>query len=70
MAKTLLDLDEGLVAEASVALGTSTKKDTVNTALRAAVEASRERRGRALADLQQVAAEGGFDFDLLDELDK
>jgi Arc/MetJ family transcription regulator len=70
MAKTLLDLDDELVAEASVALGTSTKKDTVNTALRTAVETSRTRRERALADLQEVAAEGGFDFDLLDELDR
>ena len=29
----------------------------------------RARRACALADLQQVADEGGFDFDRLDELD-
>ncbi len=70
MAKTLLDVDDDLLEEATVALGTSTKKDTVNTALRFAVEESRARRERALADLQAVAAEGGFDFDRLEELDQ
>ncbi|SCL30945.1 antitoxin of type II TA system, VapB [Micromonospora pallida] len=69
MAKTLLDLDEDLLAEATAALGTSTKKETVTEALRQAVEFSRERRQRALADLQEVADEGGFQFDRLDELD-
>lgn len=70
MAKTLLDLDEDLLAEATVALGTPTKKETVTKALHEAVAASRARRERALADLQQIAADGGFDFDLLDELDR
>ncbi|AEB44025.1 MULTISPECIES: type II toxin-antitoxin system VapB family antitoxin [Micromonospora] len=70
MAKTLLDLDEDLLAEATAALGTATKKETVTEALRQAVESSRERRQRALADLQEVADGGGFDFDQLDELDR
>jgi Arc/MetJ family transcription regulator len=70
MAKTLLDLDEDLLAEATIALGTSTKKDTVTEALRRTVEESRERRGRALAELQKIADEGGFHFDRLDELDE
>ncbi|GAA0229418.1 type II toxin-antitoxin system VapB family antitoxin [Cryptosporangium japonicum] len=70
MAKTLLDVDEELLAEATTALGTATKKDTVNSALRLAVEESRARRERALTELQQVADEGGFDFDRLDELDQ
>lgn len=70
MAKTLLDVDEDLLAEATTALGTSTKKDTVNSALRFAVEETRARRERALATLQQIADEGGFDFDRLDELDQ
>ncbi|WP_035858180.1 hypothetical protein [Cryptosporangium arvum] len=59
-----------MLAEATTALGTATKKDTVNSALRLAVEESRVRRERALADLQQVADEGGFDFDRLGELDR
>jgi Arc/MetJ family transcription regulator len=66
----LLDLDDDLLAEATTALGTSTKQDTVTKALRAATEASRAGRERALTDLQQVAAEGGFDFDLLEEFDR
>jgi Arc/MetJ family transcription regulator len=70
MAKTLLDVDEELLAEAKTALGTSTKKDTVNRALRFAVEETRGRRERALAQLQQIADEGGLDFDRLDELDR
>lgn len=70
MAKTLLDVDEELLAEASTALGTTTKKDTVNEALRQAVEVSRERRRRALESLRRIADEGGFDFDRLSELDQ
>lgn len=70
MAKTLIDIDEELLAEATVALGTATKKDTVNSALRLAIEESRARRRRAHEALVKIAEEGGFNFDLLDELDK
>ncbi|HEX7745612.1 MAG TPA: type II toxin-antitoxin system VapB family antitoxin [Micromonosporaceae bacterium] len=70
MAKTLLDVDDDLLTEASAALGTSTKKDTVNEALRQAVELSRERRRRALESLRRIADDGGFDFDRLPELDQ
>lgn len=70
MAKTLIDIDEELLAEASTALGTSTKKDTVTRALQRAVDESRERRRRALASLRQMADEGAFDFDRLPELDQ
>jgi Arc/MetJ family transcription regulator len=68
VAKTLLDVDEDLLAEASTALGTSTKKDTVNEALRQAVEVRRRRR--AIEDLQLLADEGAFDFDRIAELDE
>jgi Arc/MetJ family transcription regulator len=70
VAKTLLDVDEELLAEASTALGTSTKKDTVNEALRRAVEVSRERRRRARENLQRLADEGAIDFDRIAELDE
>jgi Arc/MetJ family transcription regulator len=70
VAKTLIDVDEELLAEATTALGTVSKKDTVNAALRQAVETSRERRRRALEDLQRIADEGGFDFDKIAELDE
>lgn len=69
MAKTLLDVDEELLAEATTALGTSTKKDTVNGALRFAVEETRARRRRALEALLEIADEGGLDFDQVHKLD-
>ena len=70
MSKTLIDVDEDLLVEATTALGTATKKDTVNEALRQVVETSRERRRRGLESLRQIADEGGFDFDRLAELDQ
>jgi Arc/MetJ family transcription regulator len=70
MAKTLLDLDEELLAEATVALGTTTKKDTVTAALTRIVEEARARRLRAYDALQAAADEGAFDFDRLAELDE
>jgi Arc/MetJ family transcription regulator len=38
MSRTVIDLDDDLVAEVARALGTRTKKDTVNTALREVLE--------------------------------
>ena len=70
MAETPTELDEDLVAEAARTLGTSTKRDTLVASLWRTVEEGRERRGRALAELQQMADEGAFDFDRLAELDK
>ena len=43
MAKTLVDIDERLLREAAAILGTRTKKDTVNAALKDAVERSLRR---------------------------
>jgi Arc/MetJ family transcription regulator len=70
MAKTLIDIDDELLDEATTALGTVTKKDTVNEALRQAVENSRERRRRAREDLERMADEGVFNFDRINELDE
>jgi Arc/MetJ family transcription regulator len=70
VAKTLVDIDDELLDEATTALGTATKKDTVNEALRQAVELSRERRRRALENLQRMADEGAFAFDRIAELDE
>jgi len=70
MPKTLIDVDEELLAEATTALGTTTKKDTVNEALRQAVDNSRERRRRALEDMQRLVDEGGLDFDRLGDIDR
>lgn len=48
MAKTLIEIDEGLLASAATELGTTTKKDTVNEALRFVAE--RRSRARALTN--------------------
>jgi Arc/MetJ family transcription regulator len=70
MAKTLLDLDEDLLAEAAATLGTKTKKDTVMLALQKVSEEARARRAQALEDLLAVADAGGFDYGRLEELDQ
>lgn len=70
MAKTLLGVDEVSLAEATRALGTATDTETVNAALRLVVAQSGARRERALADLQSIADEGGFDFELLPKVDQ
>jgi len=64
MSKTLIDLDDELLAEAAVAFGTTTKKETVNEALRRAVADARARRKHALARLQQRAQDSAFGPDL------
>jgi Arc/MetJ family transcription regulator len=70
VAKTLLDLDEALLAEAAATLGTKTKKETVTLALRKVSEDARARRASALEDLLMVADGGGFDYDRLADLDQ
>ena len=49
MTKTLIDSDDDLLEAAREALGTTTKKDTVNTALREVLAA--QQRRRAVGDL-------------------
>ncbi len=44
MAKTLIDVDEGLLDQAQAALGTKTKKETVNRALAEAVASVARKR--------------------------
>lgn len=64
MTKVLIDIDDDALAEASELLGTKTKKDTVNTALRET--AQHLRRAKALARLAELGEGGAFD-DLLDK---
>ncbi len=63
MAKTLVDVDEEVLQRAQEALGTTTKKDTINQAL-AEVVAEREQR----AALRREVARGrsGYYKALLD----
>ena len=64
MSRTVIDLDDELVAEVARALGTRTKKETVNTALREVLES--RRRALALTRLREAAEEeGAFDLELL-----
>ena len=66
MSRTVIDIDDDALEAAAKELGTSTKRDTINTALREIV--ARNRRLRALDELQDLAAEGALDVELL--LDK
>lgn len=63
MARTVIDLDDELVASVAKELGTSTKKDTVNAALREVM--ANRRRALALTRLREAATEGAFDLALL-----
>ncbi|MFE4665559.1 type II toxin-antitoxin system VapB family antitoxin [Streptomyces sp. NPDC056716] len=65
MTRTVIDLDDQLVADVAKALGTLTKKETVNTALREVLE--NRRRALALTRLRAAADEGGFDLSLFED---
>ncbi|MEU0991668.1 type II toxin-antitoxin system VapB family antitoxin [Streptomyces sp. NPDC005953] len=65
MSRTVIDLDDELLADVAQALGTSTKKETVNTALREVLE--NRRRALALARLRAATTDGGFDLDVFDD---
>ncbi len=66
VSRTVIDLDDEALEAAAKELGTTTKRDTINTALREIV--ARNRRLRALHELQDLAAEGALDVEIL--LDK
>ena len=59
----MIDLDDDILADVARALGTRTKKDTVNAALREVLE--NRRRALALTKLRQATADGAFDLALL-----
>jgi Arc/MetJ family transcription regulator len=65
MSRTVIDLDDDLVADVASALGTRTKKDTVNTALREVLE--NRRRAMALTRLRAAADEGAFALELFED---
>ncbi|MCA2220411.1 MULTISPECIES: type II toxin-antitoxin system VapB family antitoxin [Nonomuraea] len=67
MTKTLIDLDDEALAEAAKLLGTSSKKDTVNAALREIVD--RRRRAAAVARMREMVAAGEIDFSVIDKGD-
>jgi Arc/MetJ family transcription regulator len=63
VSRTVIDLDDDMLADVARALGTRTKKDTVNAALREVLE--NRRRALALTKLREVTADGAFDLALL-----
>lgn len=65
MTRTMIDLDDDLLAEVSKALGTSTKKDTVNSALREVLET--RRRAMALTRLRALVADGAIDSAIFED---
>jgi Arc/MetJ family transcription regulator len=58
MAKTLIDIDDQVLAEAAELLGTTTKKDTVAAALRKILDD--HRRVEALEWMISQSRAGGF----------
>jgi Arc/MetJ family transcription regulator len=65
MSRTVIDIDDELLVSVAQALGTNTKKDTVNTALREVLD--NRRRALALTRLRAASEEGGFDLDLFED---
>lgn len=66
MSKTLVDIDDEMLAFAQRQLGTKTKRETINRALTIAAGASAADRSRALRWLQENA-EHFLDFEVLEE---
>jgi Arc/MetJ family transcription regulator len=64
MTKRLIDVDDDILEAARRVLGTTTIKDTVNSALRESVQAAERRQRVDAAALQRFAAASR---DLLDE---
>ena len=65
MARTVIDLDDELVASVAKELGTGTKKDTVNAALREVL--ANRRRAMALTRLREATTDGAFELALLQD---
>ena len=65
MSRTVIDLDDEALAEAARHLGTSTKRDTVNAALREI--ADRRRRAAAVQRMRQMVSDGEIDFSVIEK---
>jgi len=65
MSRTVIDLDDELLADVAKALGTGTKRETVNTALREVLE--NRRRALAITRLRAAADDGAFDLGLFED---
>ncbi|MFF7156458.1 type II toxin-antitoxin system VapB family antitoxin [Streptomyces sp. NPDC008139] len=65
MSRTVIDLDDELLADVAQALGTGTKRETVNTALREVLD--NRRRALALTRLRAQAANEAFDLEIFED---
>jgi Arc/MetJ family transcription regulator len=63
--RTLIDVDDDLLADVAQELGTTTKKDTVNRALQEVLE--HRRRALALTRLRDSVTDGAFDLATLQD---
>lgn len=66
MARTVIDLDDSMLAFAQQQLGTKTKRETINRALAIAAGTSADDRARGLAWLREHA-EQILDFEVLED---
>ncbi len=69
MARTVIDLNEEMLAFAQQQLGTRTKRETINQALTVAAGVSADDRARGLVWLRRNA-EHILDFDILIEQER
>jgi len=60
MSRTVIDIDDEALTEAMRQLGLTTKRDTVNAALREIVD--RRRRAAAIARMRSMVVDGEIDF--------
>ncbi|WP_431952666.1 type II toxin-antitoxin system VapB family antitoxin [Nocardia lijiangensis] len=65
MARTVIDVDDEALAEAARHLGTTTKRDTVDAALREVVD--RRRRAAAVARMREMVVTGEMDLAAIDK---
>ncbi|MFJ3171634.1 type II toxin-antitoxin system VapB family antitoxin [Streptomyces roseus] len=65
MSRTVIDLDDEALAEAARHLGTTTKRDTVNAALREI--ADRRRRAAAVERMRRMVVDGEIDFSAIED---
>ena len=68
MSRTVIDIDDEALEAAAAELGTTTKRDTINTALREVT--ARYRRLRALDEARKLVADGALDVDILLDKDR
>jgi Arc/MetJ family transcription regulator len=65
MSRTVIDIDDEMLARAQRAMRTTTKRDTVNAALELAAAVDADRRARLLTSFRALV--GRLDVDLIEQ---